>query len=43
MRLTQSDTNVELFTIDAIERAEKGILQLKWGETIFEIEFEVAD
>jgi hypothetical protein len=39
MRLVKSEESVELFTIDAIERGDKGILQLKWGETIFEVEF----
>lgn len=40
MKLLENDTSVELFTIDAIERGDKGVLQLKWGETIFEVEFE---
>lgn len=42
MNLTTQDESVELFTIDAVERAGKGVLQLKWGETILEVPFEVA-
>lgn len=42
MNILENDTSVELFTIDAIERGDKGVLQLKWGETIFEVEFELS-
>lgn len=43
LTLTQSDASVELFTIDAIEREDRGILQLKWGNTIFEAPFEIIN
>lgn len=43
MGKVENKTSVELFTIDAIERGDKGFLQLKWGETILEAEFEVMD
>ncbi|PHN06551.1 DUF2911 domain-containing protein [Flavilitoribacter nigricans] len=42
MSITGNDESVELFTIDAVERGEQGILQLKWGEAIFEIPFTVV-
>lgn len=41
MRRVQSGENVELFTIDVIEREDVGLLQVKWGSTIFETPFEV--
>ena len=41
MTRTQNEEMVELFTIEAKERGEKGVLQLKWGNDIFEVEFEV--
>lgn len=43
MKLVENDTSVELFTIEASERGDRGVLQLKWGETIFEVDFEVAE
>ncbi|NNF36267.1 MAG: DUF2911 domain-containing protein [Saprospiraceae bacterium] len=42
MKLVENSESIELFTIDAIERGEDGVLQLKWGETIFEVEFQVG-
>jgi hypothetical protein len=42
MTLTTQDGSVELFTIEAVEREGKGVLQLKWGETIFEVPFKVV-
>jgi hypothetical protein len=42
MTITTNDESVELFTIDAIERDDMGVLQLKWGETIFEVPFEIV-
>jgi hypothetical protein len=41
MQLVHNEESVELFTIDAIERGDQGVLQLKWGNTIFEVPFEV--
>lgn len=41
MTITGDNESVELFTIDAIERGNTGVLQLKWGETIFEVPFMV--
>ncbi len=43
MDLVTNDQSVELFTIQAVERGEKGVLQLMWGNAIFEVEFEVKD
>jgi hypothetical protein len=42
MTIKQLEESVELFTIDAVEQGDKGALQLKWGNTVFEIPFEVA-
>lgn len=42
MMLKQQDNSVELFTIDAVEQGEKGALQLMWGNTVFEVPFEVV-
>lgn len=42
MTITSQDESVELFTIDAVEREDAGVLQLKWGETILEIPFTVV-
>lgn len=42
MQITKNDTSVELFTIDAVERGDNGVLQLKWGDTVFEVPFEVV-
>ncbi len=39
MQIARNNASVELFTIDAIERGAEGVLQLKWGETIFEVPF----
>lgn len=41
MTITANDESVELFTIDAVERDDMGVLQLKWGETVLEVPFEV--
>ncbi len=41
MTIVENDTSVELFTIEAVERGSSGVLQLKWGNTIFEVEFMV--
>lgn len=41
MTRIQNEEMIELFTIEVHEREEKGVLQLKWGKDIFEVEFEV--
>ncbi len=41
MTRRQGTESVELFTIEAADRNGKGILQLRWGEDIFEVPFEV--
>ena len=43
MSITTNEESIELFTIKATEREEKGILQLMWGNTIFEVEFTVLN
>jgi len=42
MKMKMNDENVELFSIDVLEKDGKGTLQLKWSQTIFEIPFEVV-
>ncbi len=41
--MASNDESVELFTIDAVERGDQGVLQLKWGETILEAAFVAVD
>lgn len=43
MQLVKNEESVELFTIDAVERGDQGVLQLKWGETAFEVPFVVEE
>ncbi len=43
MTITQNKESVELFSIEASEREASGVLQLIWGETIFEVPFEVIE
>jgi hypothetical protein len=43
MTIMETSENVELFTILAVEKADLGVMQLKWGETVFEVAFEVKD
>lgn len=42
MMLKQQDNSIELFTIDAVEQGDQGALQLMWGNTVFEVPFEVV-
>jgi hypothetical protein len=43
MTLAHSDKNEELFTITAVEKGTGAALQLKWGNSIFEVPFEVVE
>ena len=42
MVLKTSPDHVEQFSIDVIERGEYGVLRLRWGNTVFEVEFTVV-
>lgn len=43
MGITTSKETIELFTVEAVERDNIGILKLMWGNTIFEVGFEVLE
>ena len=43
MSISEVEESLELFTIDAIERDDLGIIRLRWGNTVFEVPFEVID
>ncbi len=41
MAISNGNPEVELFTIDVVEKEEGGAIQLKWGGTMFEVPFVV--
>jgi hypothetical protein len=43
MNISTSDEEVEEFTIEVVDTEEGGVIQLKWGKTIFEIPFTVKE
>jgi hypothetical protein len=43
MTIKKTNENVELFTINAVEEGDHGVLRLMWGNTVFEINFTVSE
>ena len=39
MTISKGNEEIELFTVDVVEKGDGGAIQLKWGDTIFEIPF----